>query len=396
MDPNLNTAEIGDRLRIKRKSRGLTQAAVARQLEIARTTLVAIEQGQRQVKFEELQRLAQMYDTTINGLMRRETIHVDLIPRFRSLASGNSEIALQAAQELKFLVEAEVELENHLGIVRKQNYPQERPLLPFGDVVRQAENDALELRHHLGLGLAPVSNMVNLLEADLGIRVYVRPLDSSVSGLFAFDERIGSCILLNAKHREERRAQTAAHELGHFIGTRSRPDICSVREYEPNQSREEKYADAFGRCFLTPARAVALKFHEIIAGADKLTRRHVIELSHYFRVSRQAVVRRLEEIGLAPTNTWAWFEEHGGITDRHERDVLQHCDENAVNRSQISGPHQPIPSRLILLASEVFEKQLLSEGQLAQLLDLDRVSLRKMLYERKNEKNDAVDIPQLS
>ena len=43
-----------------------------------------------------------------------------------------------------------------------------------GDVRIQAENDATELRQWLGLGLAPVRDLVSLLELDLGVRVYVR------------------------------------------------------------------------------------------------------------------------------------------------------------------------------------------------------------------------------
>ena len=99
---------------------------------------------------------------------------------------------------LENLVKAEVELENILGIKRNRNYPPERPLLS-GDVRIQAENNVSELRLWLGLGLAPVRELVTMLEMDLGIRVYIRPLDAHVSGLYAYDEKSRSMHALERK-----------------------------------------------------------------------------------------------------------------------------------------------------------------------------------------------------
>ena len=63
----------------------LTQADAAAAIGVARTTIVAIEQGQRRVRMGELQKLAQLYGTSVNALLRREAVHVDLAPRFRKL-----------------------------------------------------------------------------------------------------------------------------------------------------------------------------------------------------------------------------------------------------------------------------------------------------------------------
>ena len=129
-----------------------------------------------------------------------------------------------AVQLLANLAKAEVELENLLGVKRAQNYPPERPILR-GDVRAQAEQDATELRHRLGLGISPVPDIVTLLELELGVRVYVRRFDGKISGLYAYDEALGPCILLNANHPRERRTQTAAHETGHLISARREPEI---------------------------------------------------------------------------------------------------------------------------------------------------------------------------
>ena len=57
----LSSTEIGERLRVARDDAGLTQADAAQTLGMARTTLVAMEQGQRPAKIDEVQKLARLY-----------------------------------------------------------------------------------------------------------------------------------------------------------------------------------------------------------------------------------------------------------------------------------------------------------------------------------------------
>ena len=385
----LNSHDVGERLRIARDAAGITQADAAVGIDIARTTLVAIEKGQRRIRPYELQRLARFYDTSVNALLRRESVYVDLVPRFRKLSTSTDEAANTAARLLADLVRAEVELENLLGVKRTRNYPPERAIMP-GDVRAQAENDATELRQWLGLGQAAVRDLISLLELDLGVRVYVRRLDPRVSGLFAFDEEIGACIMLNAHHPRERRTQSGGHELGHFVSTRRKVEI--LRTDEEENSREERYANAFGRAFLTPARTVMQRFREITAGATRLTRRHVILLAHAFGVSREAMARRLEELGLTKPGTWDWFVANGGITDAQARQVLG--DLAAIDTDKHEAD-RPTTLRLNLLAAEAWCQGLLSEGQLARLLHLDRLALREILDNAEIEGGKAGGMPKL-
>ena len=386
---DIDSVDVGARLRGAREAAGLTQTDAAAHLPVARTTLVAIEQGRRRVRTDELQHLARLYGTSVNALLRREAVHVDLVPLFRKLSTANDESAERAAHLLTDLVRAEVELENLLGVTRTRNYPPARPLLS-GDVRLQAENDATELRQWLGLGLAPVRDVTSLLELDLGVRVYLRPLDSQVSGLFAYDDSVGACILLNANHPPERQAQTGVHELGHLTSCRTTPDVC--RWDRPDDSREEKYANAFGRALLTPARTAMVRFQDVTAGASRFTRRHVILLAHAFGVSREAMVRRLEELDLVKSGTWDWFEANGGITNEQARQVL---GEPRTVDPDTRGAQRPVSFRLELLAAEAQRRELLSEGQLARLLRLDRVELRMMLDAADIEGNDTDGPPKL-
>lgn len=381
----IDPVALGERLRLARDAAKITQAQAAEAISAARTTLVAIEQGGRRPRLDEMQTLAGLYGTTVNALLRRESAKVDLRPRFRRTQDGGSAVEMASAL-LTDLVKAEVELEDLLGVVRSRSEPPERPILP-GNVLAQAEEDAFELRQWLGIGDAPVHDVVSILELQLGARVFVRRLEAKISGLYAYDNDAGPCILLNALHPRERRAQTAAHELGHYISTRNAPD--SLYEGSPEQTREERYANAFARAFLTPARTVKSMFRDTTAGATNLTRRHVIVLAHGFGVSREALVRRLEELDLVPNGTWDWFERTGGITNDQARQVL---GENPAFDPRGEDGERSVSLRLQLLAAEAWKRDLLSEGQVASLLKIDRVQARELIdaYEADEEAADGL------
>lgn len=375
--------EVGERLREARDRVKLKQADAAEFVGLSRTTLIAIEQGQRRVRIDELRKLASLYKMSINELMRHEAIHADLTPKFRKLFQREDDAVERAVKQLDDLARAEAELEQLLGVLSLRNYPPERPILP-GDVRAQAEQDALELRQRLGLGLSPISDIVTLLELELGVRVYIRRIDGGISGLFAYDEALGACILLNGNHPRDRRAQTAAHELGHLVSTRREPEV--LEEGVTENSREERYANTFGRAFMTPARAVMQKFKEITVGSQKLTRRHVIVLAHFFGVSREAIVRRLEELKLAKSGTWDWFQANGGITDQQAGQVLGDLSGTDLHKADAD---RPTTLRLGLLAGEAWRRGILSEGQLARMLHLDRVELRRMFDGLEIEGSEA-------
>ena len=57
----LSPKDLGDLLRQARENAKITQAAAAAALDVARTTLVAMEQGQRRPRVDELQKLAVLY-----------------------------------------------------------------------------------------------------------------------------------------------------------------------------------------------------------------------------------------------------------------------------------------------------------------------------------------------
>lgn len=391
---SLSPVEIGERLRVARESANVTQADAAKAANVARTTVVAIEQGQRQVRIDEIRLLVEKYGTSLNRILRNEAVHVDLIPRFRKLSGrpqSQKDETEKAVKILNTFVSAELELENVLCINKHDAaLPQER-VLRKGDVRIQAEQDAKEIRNWLGLGDNPVANLLSILEFQLGVRIYLYELDAEISGLFSYDKRAGACMLLNSKHSYERIVLTAAHELGHLVATRQKPDV--FREHGDIKTREDRYADEFSFSFLMPKSTLASKFFEITAGASTLTRRHIILLSSMFSVSREAMVRMLEQIGLAPKGSWEWFKSNGGITKDHVSQVLGRttCDNTEKEKRLL-----PISQRLYLLIANAYHQDLYSEGQLASMLGFGRREIRTILDLIEDDESGADEAIKLS
>ena len=388
----LSAQEIGRRLRLARENAGIRQDNAAQFIGMSRPTLVSIEKGVRRVRIEELQVLARHYCVSVNALLRRESVHTDLMPRFRRLRETDDKHTAEAIQLFNDLIRADVEMENVLGIERRRNYPPDRGINE-GNVLTLAEKHAQELRAWLGLGPGPIADIFSVIELGLGIRLYQRRLSSKskVAGLFTYDETVGACILLNANHPLPRRIQSAAHELGHFYGTRSTPEV--LEEDERFLSRDERYANAFGRALLTPAESFDESFRQLKEITGKTTRRLIILLSQQYNISRKACGLRLEELGLTKKGTWDWFEKNGGITEDHVRKVL---GEMAYRPDPAkTDADRPISHRMSLMAHAAWKRDLMSEGQLAELLRVGRVELRHIIDQIELEESETDDLLKL-
>ncbi len=72
---SLDPRELGRRLQEARKARGRTQQEAADHLGVARTTVTAIEKGERRIQPAELMRLAPFYGRSVGEFLRQgETV----------------------------------------------------------------------------------------------------------------------------------------------------------------------------------------------------------------------------------------------------------------------------------------------------------------------------------
>lgn len=351
-----------------RTASGLTQEQAAEPVGMARTTLVAIERGDREARTEELVSLAKLYGVSVHALLRPTAVNVEIVGQFRrqqGRAASTDAGAIAALGLLHDMAAAYVELERRLNKVSFIDYPPERRI-GRGRIAQQAEEIAAELRSRLGLGLGPIPDLEALLELELGLRIFVRPLPPSVAGAYAYHPELGACIVLDRRRPHSRRRWTLAHELARFMTARFEPSV--VTSADTRTAPGDVFADAFAAAFLMPSATVRRVAEEYAGEGGVLAARHLILGARRFGVSLEAFTRRLEDLDLLARGMYDVLKDRG-------------LDEQAVQ--QVLGPEEePVGlegMRLLLLAAEASELGLYSEGQLVDMLALDRVELRRAI-----------------
>ena len=372
IDPKL----LGSRLQDARKARDLTQQQVADSLAIARTTVTALEKGDRVTRPEELIQMARLYGRSINEFVGRREPMADFAVQFRTAVASASETKGQgglehATQEFERLCDDYLYLEKLTRVAVGRNYP---PQYQIGGVAPEAaaEDVATVERNRLGLGDGPILNLREILENDVGIRVFYTPLPSRVAGMFAYSVELGGCMAINLHHPEERRRWSMAHEYGHFLTSRYRLEITQLGGYE-RVPPTERFADAFARSFLMPAPGLRRRFNDTKrTSGGKVTTADICRLANFYFVSMEAIMLRLEELRLLPKGTWERLRDRGfKVREAQERLGLG------------PPPHDDrrLPIRYQLLAVQAYEEEKLTEGVLARLLREDRVTARRIAFE---------------
>ena len=376
--PNIDPRLLGRRLADARKARGKTQEEAAANLGCSRPTLIAIEKGERLAKAGEIIKLAEFYGRSVHELVRPGVPVTTLEPHLRAVAESseqNQQELNAAVAELQRLAENYCELEKLLSARLFQNYPPEVRVLPRG-VVEFAQDVAMLERARLGLGDQPVLNLRQVLENDVGLRVFYGVLPSNVAGMYAYAADLGYCVLINKKHPPERRRATLAHEYGHFLCDRHKPGIDYL-DGSRRRPQNEKFAEFFGLSFLMPTIGVRRQYHEIVATRNDFQVADLCRLSNYYFVSVQAMTLRLEELGLIPRGIWNLLREERFKVRKAQHDLgltYKHLE-----------PDEPYPERYKFLAVQAYEVGLVSEGQLARFLRCDRVRAREIVADCLNQ-----------
>lgn len=362
---------LGARLRHARTLRRLTQELVATKLGIARTTLVAIEAGKRGILSRELRQFAELYDVTEGDLLDQGEAPLELEVQFRSTPS--SKVAADevlVANMLDRLANSSLQIEALLGQPQR---PVDLPQVQVprtGSLERHAEDVALNLRSRLGIGMGPIQNLWALMEFEMGLRVFERPLPSRISGAVAFDQKFGGFVLLNSMHILPRRRVTAVHEAAHVL-TRT-TGIAIHFEGDRSTDRTERFCDLLGVAFLAPAAAVRRKAKELKELSGEFSVRQLLMLALFFGVSIEAMTRRMESLEMLPQGTYESLRDQGIGLEHRERVA----EEMAVEEEA-----RPFTPRTLMLAGAAYNRELLSEQQIASMLELNLVDVRRALQE---------------
>jgi Zn-dependent peptidase ImmA (M78 family)/DNA-binding XRE family transcriptional regulator len=360
---------VGARLREAREARGWTQQDAADRLGVARTTMVAIEKGERRLKPGELVELAGLYGRPVADLLQRGAPAEGFAVQLRGVlpaAPVDTEL-LPHLEEFQNLCEDYARLEAMCEAPLRRRYPPEYDIRGVDPEI-VAEDVAVGERNRLALGEGPLLNLRDLLEADVGLRIFQMDLPSKVAGLFAFTDSLGGCLAVNRNHPPERRRASLLHEYGHFLSSRYRPEIHLEQRYE-RRPAAERFAETFARAFLMPASGLRRRFLELERERSRgITYGDLCRLAHFYAVSVEAMIRRLEELRLVPAATWDRLQLEGFRVREAQR---------LLGLTPLATDDEILPARFVALAVEAWQEGHLSEGQLARVLRTDRLGARE-------------------
>ena len=354
-----------------RKRRGLTQEEAARLLQVARTTIVAIEKGERRIKAPELVRLAEAYGCQVGDFVRPRPAVEPFQVQFRAPLSlaGQADVEVQPSIALfEELCRNYLELEEITGTPLPSRYPPEYPVAGLRPNMA-AEDFALRERNRLALGDGPLPVLRDILEQDLGLRVFyldIKP--SKYSEMYYYSDQLGGCIAINRQHPEDRRRWSLAHGYCHFLANRYTPVVAAPGSYR-RLSEAERLADAFAANFLMPASGLKRRFADIVQATGKITPGDLLFLANYYGVSLEALVRRLEDIRLLRKGIWDKLRD----SDFRVRET-----QAELGLPEIPMRDDELPRRYVYLAIQALDRGLISEGQLARFLRKDRIQTRQI------------------
>jgi Zn-dependent peptidase ImmA (M78 family) len=222
-------------------------------------------------------------------------------------------------------------------------------------------------RSRLNLGQGPLMNLLDILEGDVGLRVFILPLqDFQIAGMFYYTDRLGGCILVNGTHPATRQTWSLAHEYAHFLADRNRDDVTVLVEYE-RKPRQEQFADQFAACFLMPSAGLRQRFRRVVQSHGDFTVADLCGLADQYGVSVEAMTRRLEALNCVRRGMW---EQLSGKLDGSR--VQAHLGIAGRKAERLR-----LPERYRRLAVQAYEAEKVTETELARLLRCSRVEARE-------------------
>jgi Zn-dependent peptidase ImmA (M78 family)/DNA-binding XRE family transcriptional regulator len=317
--------ELGRRLRVAREACQMTQEAVARRLAVSRSTVAQIELGNRAVTSLELDRLATLYGRDIREFLAEDFREEDaLVALFRAHPEVLERDQVADALRNCIALGREVtKLERLLGVDRDLRavalYPVPAVRTRW-QAVQQGEQVADQERLRLGLGVAPIANVADMLETQ-SVRTALVDLPDDMSGLTLSHPTVGLFVVANRRHHFLRRRFSYAHEYAHVLLDRDR--LGTISRAIDRDDLIEVRANAFAASLLLPEEGVRRFLTAIGKGgpsrlqADVFDESGVVEvraraaaesrdvqlyevaqLADHFGVSRLAALYRLRNLRL--------------------------------------------------------------------------------------------------
>jgi transcriptional regulator with XRE-family HTH domain len=287
--PSEVAKQIGARVRSARVESGLSQAEVARALELSQAAVSQLEAGKRSPRVDELAVLSDLFARDIDYFLTPMRSGGD--PVGMTFRAATAELPMPELQRavIRFIDEIERQAPPRAEATVRSSSP---------------ERAARDARTHTGQETVPVN--VKGIARRLGIGLYFSPLPDALSA-FLLRANQRAVIGVNSNQHPVRQRFSAAHEVGHFVLGHSDGSLFDYAVpatsdgeppgYDPQSERE---ANMFAAELLMPE-------DQLIEEAPDYS---VARLAKRYEVSQEAMSFRLLNLGLRQPETTSHSQPH--------------------------------------------------------------------------------------
>lgn len=373
-------------LRRLRDARKLSQAELAERARLSRVAYGNIESGSAEPRTETLERIAAVLKVKLHDLLAPTRVLRGV--RFRALRrmTTREQILVDVSRWLDDYSELEDMLEERAQFRLDEVAKHFIKKVATGNRARTA---AAEARRALDLDEdESIRDICGLIEERAGVKVCpIRVASDAFFGLSVAKSDGGPAIVVNVWDRisVERWIFTAAHELGHLV--------LHLAAYDVEQSDEDEIQEAeanqFASHFLMPDDVFWREWKE--ARGLPLVQR-VLKVKRIFRVSYRTVLYRLSENHTYGSSIWQQFQiafkaAHGrSLLKSDEPEALPPEDfQAAMVESRAAGEPKRLSAddfvedRLSRLVRAAIERQLITVGRAAEILDENLKAMRERI-----------------
>ncbi|MCZ4337884.1 helix-turn-helix domain-containing protein [Shewanella colwelliana] len=348
---------FAERLERARKAAGLSMSALASEVGLSANAIKKYEHGTTMPSSSNLLKLAKALDVRTEYFFRPTKVKLEGV-EYRKRASTPKKMldringdVLDQAERWQELLEL---YPDSVKPIPEFALPDELPQQITS--LEQAEDLAIQMRHAWDLGLNPIHDMIDTLEAK-GVMIITTDVETNkkFDGLAG---KIGSTpvVVISTAQSGDRQRFTLAHELGHLV----------VHGRLVEGIDEEKVCNAFAGAFLLPAQTLIEHLGE---KRRHIEPRELFMLKHEYGISMLAALFRAGQCGI--------------ITSATQKSLFMLFSKNGW-RTQEPGKAYPHESTYLhkQLVYRALGEEYIGESKAAELLGMSVSSFHK---ERKLE-----------
>ena len=271
---------IGDNIKKLRIRNGFSLRSLADILCISHTAISKIEKGDLMPSSEILIKISKAFNVKVSELFKEPQKELEIkeinYRKSSKFTLKNKGIVEEITKEK---LQKYLEIEDIIPYKKNNNISIEQLYFTINSLDEIEENVVI-VRDKLKLGLDPISNMINLLEA-LGIIVIFIDTIKGFDGKEGLVNNKPFIIVANDKPGDRQR-YNLAHELGHLI--------VKFDNLDP-----EQVANYFAGAFLIPRESL---LNDLGEKRKKLSLFELENLKRKYKVSMQSIIFRAHQLGI--------------------------------------------------------------------------------------------------